>query len=464
LTLQDQNKVLQTQIQTQQIQLQIVTQKIIELETKLNLNSKNSSMPPSSDHWKRPQTKHQKTDKKPGAQPRHKGHGLKITRPPDKHITLKPKTCTNCHTDLTTTQSTPTDIRYKIDLQINSTLTKYTQQTTICPTCQTQNLAPFPENLNSTIQYGEGIQTLCVLLTNYANVSYDKTQKILTDVFGIPLSSGTIVNQVEAFAQKTQPYLTEIKTHLINAEVVDFDETGAQVEGKTQWIHNASNTQATYLTIHSKRGQAGIDDNGVLTNFRGVAVHDCWKPYFTYEGCLHALCNGHLLRELLGVEENTAQRWACLMADLLRRFKWFVDQYKEFGLEMLPVECREEFVEEFLAIVGLGELENPLVAGVRKRSKARCLLDRFLVYRGEICRFASDFRVPFDNNLAERDIRGSKVKLKVSGCFRSTLGARNFCYITSIVGTAIKQKKSVFNTICDIIAGTTPTLLQNNPD
>ena len=176
---------------------------------------------------------------------------------------------------------------------------------------------------------------------------------------------------------------------------------------------------------------------------------------------MHALCNGHLLRELLGVEENTAQRWVGLMADLLRRFKWFVDCYKEFGFGSLPVECRVEFAEQYGGVVGLGEVENPLCVGVRKRSKARCLLDRFLLYRVEVCRFASDFRVPFDNNLAERDIRGCKVKLKVSGCFRSALGARNFCRITSIVGTAIKQKKSVFHTICGIIAGTIPTLFQN---
>jgi hypothetical protein len=193
-----------------------------------------------------------------------------------------------------------------------------------------------------------------VLLTNYANISYDKTQKILTDVFDIPLSNSTIVNHVEDFAQKTLPHLAEIKTHLTNAEVIDVDETGARVAGKTQWIHNASDQQTTYLTVHPNRGQTGIDDNGVLSGFRGVVVHDCWRPYFSYEGCLHALCNAHLLRELLGVEQNTGQIWAGLMADLLRRFKWFVDQYKAFGLDSLPVECRVEFAVEYLRIVSLG--------------------------------------------------------------------------------------------------------------
>lgn len=216
--------------------------------------------------------------------------------------------------------------------------------------------------------------------------------------------------------------------------------------------------------MHTNRGQAGIDDNGVLLGFRGVAIHDCWRPYFSYEECLHGLCNEHLLRELLGVEQNTGQVWACLMADLLRKFRWFVDQYKAFGLDSLPVECVDEFGFEYGRIVSLGLGVNPLVVGVRKRSKVRCLLDRFLLYEVEVCRFSWDFRVPFTNNLAERDIRGCKVKLKVSGCFRSVLGARNYCRIASIVGTVIKQKKSVFHTISGIIAGTIPTLLQNPTD
>ena len=96
--------------------------------------------------------------------------------------------------------------------------------------------------------------------------------------------------------------------------------------------------------------------------------------------------------------------------------------------------------------------------GVRERSRVWCLLDRFLLYWVEVCWFSWDFRVPFTNNLVERDIRGCKVKLKVSGCFRSVLGAGDFCRIASIVGTALKQKKSVFQTICGIIAGTIPTL------
>ena len=113
-----------------------------------------------------------------------------------------------------------------------------------------------------------------------------------------------------------------------------------------------------------------------------------------------------------------------------------------------------KFASEYQRIIGLGEEENPSQQNPKaKRGKTRCLLDRFIKYRTEICRFTADFDVPFDNNQAERDIRITKVKMKVSGGFRTELGAINFGKITSIIGTAVKQGLSVFKTISDMFSG-----------
>ena len=294
-------------------------------------------------------------------------------------------------------------------------------------------------------------------------VSYDKTQKIFNDIFNIPISTGTIINHVFEFAEKAQPILNEIPVKLQEEPVLHFDETSTSVDTKTYWLHTASSLGATYVTVHPKRGQVGTDDNGVLKGFSGVAVHDCWQAYFKYENCLHALCNAHLLRELQGVVENTGQVWAGLMMGFLRKVKGVVDGFKAEGKEGLSLVCCEGFALEYLRILEVGLGENPLVLGVRKRSKARCLLDRFIVYRVEVCRFWEDFGVPFDNNLAERDIRSVKVKQKVSGGFRSDVGAKNFGRIASIVGTAIKQKKSAYNTISGILTGTITSLFQKSP-
>jgi transposase-like protein len=450
--------VLQEQIQTMAL-------KIAELEARLNMNSKNSSMPPSNDMWRKPQSRRQKTGKKPGGQLGHKGHGLKIEREPDKTIQLKPQICKQCNnTNIKDTNGTVIDHRYKIDVKIQTQLTRYNQVELVCPVCKTTNTAQYPQDITSRVQYGEGVKAISVLFTHYAMVSYDKTQKILNDVFDIPIGVGTIVNHVCEFAAKSEPVLNEITAQLKDSEILHLDETGVYVGGGLQWLHTASTSEATYITVHPHRGQVGTDDNGVLKEFTGTAVHDCWKPYFKYEQCRHALCNAHLLRELEGVVENTGQLWASQMMDFLRESKQIVDRYKEANQDALPVDYRERFAEQYIQILLLGEQENPLVVGVRKRSKVRCLLDRFIDYPGEVCRFMNDFRVPFDNNLAERDIRNVKVKQKVSGGFRCTQGAKNFGKISSIIGTALKQKTSAFNAVSGIITGTTTSLFQNIPD
>jgi transposase-like protein len=314
--------------------------------------------------------------------------------------------------------------------------------------------------MNSRAQYGEGVRSISVLFSNYAMVGYDKTQKILKDVFGVPISTGTIVNHAKEFAQKSKPVLEEIAERLKQASVLHCDETSIHVNKETQWLHTASDKEATYNTIHSSRGQEGTDDNGVLKEFTGTAVHDCWKAYFKYKNCVHALCNAHLLRELQGVIDNVGQTWAKEMQELLREMKEVVDRYKGKEKEELSAYYDKKFAEEYERILRLGEEENPLKDGEKKRTKARCLLDRFITYREEIIRFSNDFAVPFDNNQAERDIRNAKVKQKVSGGFRSEEGAKNFGKISSVIGTAIKQGMSAFAAVSGILSGAVTSLFQ----
>jgi transposase len=437
--------------------------KLAEFEARLNMNSTNSSKPPSSDQWKKPQSERKKSGKKPGGQPGQKGYGLKIEREPDETIALKPAVCEKCSADTCDTEGTVVDSRYKVDIEVRTIITRYDQVEVVCPICETANIGQFPESTTSRTQYGEGVRAIGVLFTHYAMVGYDKTQKILNDVFGVPISTGTIVNHVKEFAQKSEPALHEIAQKLKNSALLHCDETSIRVNKKKQWIHTASNGEATYNTVHPKRGQVGTDDNGVLKEFSGTVVHDCLKQYFSYENCVHALCNAHLLRELQGIIDNVGHTWARDMQKLLREMKEIVDRYKGNGKNKLSAYYNKKFAGEYERIVNLGEEENPVEEGQRKRSKARCLLDRFMKYRAEVFRFAEDFRVPFDNNQAERDIRNAKVKQKVSGGLRSDEGAKNFGKISSIIGTAIKQGQSVFGAVSGILSGAVVSLFQKLP-
>jgi transposase len=281
----------------------------------------------------------------------------------------------------------------------------------------------------------------------------------MNDVLGVPISTGTLVNHVKEFAEKSEDAIVEIAEHVKSGEIAHFDETSVRTNGKTQWLHTASNDEATYNTVHASRGIAGTDDNGVLKDFGGVAVHDCLIQYFGYNNCLHAVCNAHLLRELQGVSENTNQLWAKRMQSLLRDMKRSVDDLKGKGIAALPAGKLKNFNWRYDMYLRTGERENPRKTA-KKQTKSRNLLDRFTEYRTEITRFAYNFAVPFDNNQAERDIRNAKVKLKVSGGFRSNEGAKNFAKISSVIGTATKQGASAFKTVKSIFNGSLDSIFR----
>ena len=186
-------------IQAMEGQMSLLVIKIAELEAQLNMNSTNSSMPPSSDRWKKPQSERKKSDKKPGGQPGHKGHGRKIEQEPSEIVTLKPTVCEHCMSNINDAEGTVKDSRYKIDVEIRTVVTRYDQVEVVCPICEAANVGQFPEVINSRTQYGEGVRGISVLFTHYAMVGYDKTQKILNDVFSVPISVGTIANHVKEF-------------------------------------------------------------------------------------------------------------------------------------------------------------------------------------------------------------------------------------------------------------------------
>lgn len=186
-----------------------------------------------------------------------------------------------------------------------------------------------------------------------------------------------------------------------------------------------------------------MDAMGILPKIKGVAIHDGWVPYSKYDQVAHGLCNAHHLRELKGVIENTNQVWASQMA------KFLIKTYHEVieaGIEnrsLSPLELRE-IHETYRRIIGDGHVENPEVAlekkrGRPKRTKAHNLLLRLDAHEDDVLRFAEDFDVPFDNNLAERDIRMIKVHQKISGGFRTVRGAVSFLTIRSYLSTAAKH-------------------------
>ena len=448
-------------IMLQQATLEEQAKVIKDLKSRLDMNSSNSSKPPSSDTFKKPKPKSLRTasGKRPGGQKGHKGHGLKLPKTVDEVIEASPASCKGCGHDLQGESGSVAGSRYEIDIpEIVLRTVRHDRIRKDCPCCGKKNMGEYPEGVSGTKQYGPNLKALVVTLVDYGMVSIERTQEILGGAFGASISQGTIQNFLYECAGAVNGTVEQIRQEVIKSHAAHFDETGFRVDGKLAWLHNASTDKLTYITVHRKRGNEGMDAGGVLPNYGGIALHDCLKAYFKYT-CSHALCNAHLLRELTGILENTKQRWAQAMIDLLLSMKNHVDKYKEEGAASLPSNLLSAHSGEWDRLVAEGLSLNPYPIrkqgqkGRLAKGKTLCLLERLAAYKDNFLLFTHDFCVPFDNNQAERDIRIAKLKSKVSGGARSVGGAIAYAKITSFIQTARKHGSSIFNALKSAFLG-----------
>ena len=288
------------------------------------------------------------------------------------------------------------------------------------------------------MQYGPGIRAAGSYLVAGQHLPYERAAATLADLLGAPVSAGSVAAWVAEGAADLGEFTAAVREQLAGRAVVNFDETGLRVDGKLSWVHSASADTLTLYTWHERRGVEAMTAAGVLPAFRGVAVHDGWKPYRRYD-VTHALCNAHHLRELAAVAEQGGQDWAAEMARLLVEIHRVVERAKQAGADGLAAGLLDSYRARYQRIVQAGWAANPGGHRGRRGSPAANLLDRLDGYRNDVLRFAADFRVPFENNLAERAIRMVKLRQKISGCLRTTAGATAFCALRSYLSTAAKQ-------------------------
>ena len=445
------------------LELQIIehAKRIAELEARISQNSANSSKPPSSDGLAKPMPKSQrkKSGKKSGGQHKHKGYGKSMADKVTETIVITPAICPCCGECLGNVNGHKTDTHYVMEMPpMKATVTEYKSEEKRCPNCGKNISVVFPHEAAATQQYGPNLKAFIVLLSEVGMVAMNRVVQILGAVSGIQISSGTVSNTIQTCAKMLEEPIQSIKESVKGATVGHFDETGMRSQGRLKWLHTASTGRLTYLEINKKRGKEAMDDIGILNDFKGTAVHDCLASYWNY-GCVHSLCNAHLLRELTFIDETTGQRWAKEMIGLLLEIKEAVGLMRLGKKAYVPKVDLSKYMKRYNMLVEEGLNKNPEQrerAGKRgriKQTKARLLLLRLQKHKDECLRFAIDFSVPFDNNQAERDIRMAKVKQKVSGCFRSDKGEKSFAKIYSFIQTLKKNRISVFDELVKVFKG-----------
>ena len=438
--------------------IMMLVKKVQELEDKLAKNSKNSSKPPASDGLGKPNrtgSLRKSSGKKSGAQEGHPGSRLERVEKPDQVERCPVEICAQCQASLERISVSRIERRQEFELPpIRLVVTEYQAEVKHCPHCGCENQAEFAVGITQPTQYGPDFKALLVYFNQKQFVPLERVAEICQDVINQPVGEGTLVEARHQAAHLVEPVNQRIKQYLIETdETVHFDESSLRVTQSNHWVHSAGTKRATNYHLDEKRGTVGIDNAGILPKRTGNCAHDDWAAYYTYPNARHGSCNAHHLREFAFLQERYPQDWEGAMVEHLLFIKRAVAEAVAQGQSCLTADQRQAFEARYDELVQQGLASNPVPEkppgqrGKVKHSPPKNLLDRLRDYKAAVLAFMYDFKVPFDNNLAERDIRMVKLKQKISGCFRSTDGAKTFCAIRGYLSTARKNDFSAFEAL-----------------
>ena len=241
--------------------------------------------------------------------------------------------------------------RHVIDAVVTVNVTEHqVLELPICMLHGDTRRGEFPADVKAAVQYGENLQSLAVALNTVGAVSIKRTHEILSGVFNIPIATGTISSMVKRCADSLSETVGKIKNKMIDSALGHFDETGTRVDKKLWWVHDASNCEYTYLDISPKRGNAGMEQCGVLPEFKGID------------------------------ENHPEQKWASAFIDLLLEMKKVKDKAVEKGKDFLSYYHYHKFDKKYDELIEQARKENPLPETTEKK-RGRKKKGKILLYQ-----------------------------------------------------------------------------------
>lgn len=347
--------------------------------------------------------------------------------------------CQFCGEALENTPVTEHERRTKIDIIFEKVVSHVDAEIKVCPRCNMKNKGRFPEEMSGPLQYGPGIKGYVVNLLVAQMVSLKRAQTMIRTLIGKVLSEASILKYVIQLHHALEAWEQSSIERVLQMPTIHVDETSLRVNKKNHWIHVCSAGDITLKFLHPKRGLEAIEQIGIIPRYGGVVIHDCWQSYLSYDHCDHGLCGSHLLRELTFIVDSNGYAWASNIKRLLQENCAIVSRRQS---KQLTEKEYKNLQKRYRNILTRGEKQLPPIPpkqngkrGKVAKSDAHNLWERLKKHEAAVLLFAKVPHVPFTNNRAERDLRMSKVKQKVSGCFRTQKYAEAYCRISSYLQT-----------------------------
>jgi len=408
----------------------------IFLEKATKKTSKNSSKPPSQTEKDESALSHIGTN---GKGKEESNAVANNTRTIESVTKIEVTTCDVCGSDLSKSPCQHIERRTKIDIVFEKTVEHVDAEVKHCPDCDSTVKGKFPSAMPGPLQYGNGLKAYVISLLICQMVALNRAQKMIKSLIGELLSEATLLKFVLRLYHALEQWELTATQQLLQSPAVNVDETSLRVDKKNHWLHVYSAGDITLKFLHRKRGTEAINEINIIPLYHGTIIHDCWSSYLTYQHCDHSLCGSHLLRELTHAFESNGYQWATNMKILLQETCKKVSKRKN---KKLKKKEYTDLQKRYRNIITRGEKELPAIPakpngkrGPIAKSDAHNLWERLKEYESSVLLFAKKSDVSFTNNRAERDLRMSKVKQKVSGCFRTEIYAKAYCRISSYLQT-----------------------------